>query len=204
MPGLPLFSRTRFKAARQFWRSHTSSIKPLLAPFVPERSFPSTTGGASTRPGESAASPLAPPMRPSFLGFCDMASPRETGVSLFPSFGPSPERTLATTTLLTSRSTKPVPHGPFRRKARSPQVRTSAFTARPPDLRRLALITRALRTRARSPCLASPHIRFLFVGLQLRAPLPSRRLRRSAVCFARRDQLTRGLSPPSRCPCWAH
>ena len=31
---------------------------------------------------------------------------------------------------------------PFRRKARSPRVRTSAFAARPPDLRRLALVTR--------------------------------------------------------------
>ena len=28
---------------------------------------------------------------------------------------------------------------PFRRKARSPRVRTSAFAARPPDLRRLSL-----------------------------------------------------------------
>ena len=56
MPGLPLFSRTRFKAARQFWRSHTSSIKPLLAPVVPERSFPFPAGGASTRAGESVAS----------------------------------------------------------------------------------------------------------------------------------------------------
>lgn len=183
MPGLPLFSRTRFKAARQFWRSHTSYIMPLLAPFVPERSFPFPAGGASTRPGEPVASPLAPPVRPSFLGFCDMASPRETGVSLFPSFGPSPGRTPATMTAADfSLHEACASCRPFRRKARSPQVRTSTFTARPPDLRRLALITRALRTRARSPCLASPHIRFLFVGPQLRAPLPSRRPRGSTLC----------------------
>src|SRR5204863_7975491 len=29
-------------------------------------------------------------------------------------------------------------------------------------------------------------------------------VRRSAVRFVRRDQLTRGLSPPSQCPCRAH
>src|SRR5690606_34679725 len=51
--------------------------------------------------------------------------------------------------------------------ARSPQVRTHSFTAQPPDLRHLALITRASRFCARSPCLATPFIRFLFIGSQL-------------------------------------
>src|SRR5450759_4666523 len=37
--------------------------------------------------------------------------------------------------------------------------------------------------------------RFLHAGLTER---------RSAVCFARCDQLAGGLPPPSRCPCWAH
>src|SRR5215475_12169722 len=70
------------------------------------------------------------------------------------------------------------------------------------DLRRLALVTRASRPLARSPCSAPPRIRFLFVGPQLRFPLPSRRPHgRSAVRFARCDQLTGGLPPPSRCPC---
>jgi len=36
--------------------------------------------------------------------------------------------------------------------ARSPQVRTHAFTAQPPDLRHLASITRASRFHTRSPC----------------------------------------------------
>src|SRR3546814_18922250 len=56
---------------------------------------------------------------------------------------------------------------PFRIEARSPQVRTYSFAAQPPDLRRFALITRALRLRARSPCSAAPSIRFLFIGSQL-------------------------------------
>src|SRR6185312_10614506 len=60
------------------------------------------------------------------------------------------------------------PRRPFRRKARSPRVRTLTFAARPPDLRRLASVTRASRLRARSPCSAPPSIRFLFVGPQLR------------------------------------
>ena len=38
------------------------------------------------------------------------------------------------------------------------------FIARLPHLRRLALVTRALRFCARSPCLATPSMRFLFVG----------------------------------------
>src|SRR5690606_40816586 len=48
-----------------------------------------------------------------------------------------------------------------------PQVRTHSFTAQPPDIRRFALITRASRFLARSPCLAAPRIRFLFIGSQL-------------------------------------
>src|SRR5207237_5186655 len=82
------------------------------------------------------------------------------------------------------------PHGhrrPFRRKARSPRVRTLAFAARPPDLRRLALVTRASRLRARSPCSAPPSIRFLFVGPQLRSPLPSRRPRGPTLCGSLRS-----------------
>jgi len=53
---------------------------------------------------------------------------------------------------------------PFRHKARSPQVRTMAFPAQPPDLRRFASVVRASRSSARSPCSAAPPIRFLFVG----------------------------------------
>ena len=79
------------------------------------------------------------------------------------SFGPSPALRLLRP-LLTSRSV--FPRRPFRHKARSPQVRTHTFIAQPPDLRRLALITRASRLLARSPCSAAPSIRFLFIGSQ--------------------------------------
>lgn len=56
---------------------------------------------------------------------------------------------------------------PFRHKARSPQVRTHTFIAQPPHLRHLALVTRALWFHAHSPCLATPSIRFLFIGSRL-------------------------------------
>ncbi|SDJ38516.1 hypothetical protein SAMN04487867_13834, partial [Vreelandella titanicae] len=64
--------------------------------------------------------------------------------------------------LLTSRSVGS--RCPFRHKARSPRVRTHSFTAQPPDIRYVALATRASRLLARSPCLAAPPIRFLFIG----------------------------------------
>ena len=52
----------------------------------------------------------------------------------------------------------------FTHKARSPQVRTHTFTAQPPHLRHLALVTKASRFLARSPCLVAPSMRFLFIG----------------------------------------
>src|SRR5664280_2094219 len=104
-----------------------------------------------------------------------------------PSFGPSPLLRLIRP-LLTSRSAGLLDHRhPFRRKARSPQVRTSAFAARPPDLRRLALVTRASRLHARLPCSALPLIRFLFVGPQFRSPLPSRRPHGTTLCGSLRS-----------------
>ncbi len=63
--------------------------------------------------------------------------------------------------LLTSRSA--TRRRPFSHKARSPQVRTHTFTAQSPDLRHFALITRASRSFAHSPCSAAPSIRFLFI-----------------------------------------
>ena len=71
---------------------------------------------------------------------------------------------------------------PFRHKARSPRVRALAFTARSPDLRRLALAIGVSRCFARSPRSASPHIRFLFVDPRLRFPLPSRRAHAPTLC----------------------
>ena len=184
MPGLPAFRRTRFNAARRFRRSHAFSIRSL----VPRRSSPRPAGDVSTRKrgpcGFTAPTvcALGPPS-----DFCGMASPRCMGVSPSPSFGPSPLLRLIRP-LLTSRSAGLLDHRhPFRRKARSPQVRTSAFAARPPDLRRLALVTRASRLRARLPCSAPPLIRFLFVGPQFRSPLPSRRPHGTTLCGSLRS-----------------
>ena len=73
--------------------------------------------------------------------------------------------------LLTSRSA--LRRRPFRREARSPQVRPSAFAARPPDLRRTPLVARASRSLARSPWGTSPCIRFLCVSPRFRSPLLS-------------------------------
>ena len=95
--------------------------------------------------------------------------------------------------LLTSRSV--FPRRPFRHEARSPRVRTHSFTAQPPDLRHLALTTRALRLLARSPCSAAPHIRFLFIGsrftLYASSPrsvaLPQLRFASFAVASLRED-----------------
>src|SRR5690606_8803117 len=53
---------------------------------------------------------------------------------------------------------------PFGHKARSPQVRPHTFIAQPPHLRRFALVTRASRSMALSPCLATPSMQFLFIG----------------------------------------
>ena len=179
MPGLPAFCRTRFSAARRFRRSHALSIRSP----VPGRSSPLPTVGASTRKRDPCGF-TAPVVCALGLGpdFCGMASPRCVGVSPSPSFGPSPLLRLIRP-LLTSRPDDLLDHRhPFRRKARSPQVRTSAFAARPPDLRRLALVTLASRLHARSPCSAPPLIRFLFVGPQLRSPLPSRRPHGTTLC----------------------
>ena len=96
---------------------------------------------------------------------------------------------------------------PFRHKARSPRIRTAAFVAQPPDLRRFPLVARASRSLARSPWSTAPRIRFLFVGSRLRYPasfsavLTARRL---AVHFGPCDQVPGGLPPPDYHPCRAY
>ncbi len=114
------------------------------------------------------APPPRPPGLPRLLTH-DLAALHVFSHSL--SFGPSSfglcligHRLELLRPLLTSRSSMRC--RPFRHKARSPQVRTHSFIAQPPDLRHFALITRASRFLARSPCLAAPSIRFLFIGSQ--------------------------------------
>ena len=71
---------------------------------------------------------------------------------------------VATTTASADSSHHCCQRRPFRREARSPQVRASTFDARPADLRRRALATRASRSFVRSPRSTPPLICFLFIG----------------------------------------
>ena len=110
--------------------------------------------------------------------------------------------------LLTSRSASSFDgRRPFRHEARSPQVRASAFPAPSPDLRRRALVARASRSFARSPCSTPPRIRFLFVDTRFRSPLlsappsPTVALR---LAWGRCDQLPRRTCISKPCSCWAH
>jgi hypothetical protein len=83
----------------------------------------------------------------------------------------------------------------FNHQARSPQVRTLSVTAPPPNLRHLALITRASRFHARSPCSATPSIRSLSIGSQfmlhasfpLSVSLVQLRFASFVVIYLRRD-----------------
>lgn len=90
-----------------------------------------------------------------------ISSTRRLTLLLVRPFAPKKNWTLLRP-LLTSHSVRS--RCPFRHKARSPRVRTHSFTAQPPDIRYVALATRASRLLARSPCSAAPPIRFLFIG----------------------------------------
>jgi hypothetical protein len=99
------------------------------------------------------------------------------------------------------------PRRSFRRKARPPRVSASAFAARPPDIRRLSLghesfavigpLAPARLSLVSGSCSSARSFAPRFLHASLAA-------RRSAVRFARCDQLTRGLPPPNQCPCRAH
>jgi hypothetical protein len=96
------------------------------------------------------------------LGFWDFSPSRDMIDSLSVPFGPSSTRdgtksTSSATTASADSSLRRRRRRPFRREGRSPRVRTRSFTARAPDLRRRALVTRASRFFARSPCSAPPH-----------------------------------------------
>ena len=201
MPGLPAFCRTRFNAARRFRRSHALSIRSP----VPGRSSPLPTVGASTRKRDPCGF-TAPVVCALGLGpdFCGMASPRCVGVSPSPSFGPSPLLRLIRP-LLTSRPDDLLDHRhPFRRKARSPQVRTSAVPARAPDLRDISLVAKSF-TISCSLALIYPAFYPISVrrptGLATRFFQQLSRDHHLAVRSGRCDQLPRGLPPPSRCSC---
>ena len=80
------------------------------------------------------------------------------------------------------------PRRPFSHKVRSPQVRTRSFPAQSPHLRRLALTTRASRSLARSPCSASPSMRFVFLDSRFRSTLPPHARSPSRSCASLRSR----------------
>ena len=96
---------------------------------------------------------------------------------------------------------------PFRREARSPQVRTRSFTAQPPDLRRLSLDHKSFAVslparpaRHRLISGSCPSAR----GFAPRFLPTLGRPHAVALRFVRCGQLTGGLPPPRSRPCWAH
>ena len=132
MPGPPLFFLTRFRAAFRFGRVSASSIS--LLPGCP---LPRSAVEASTLRPSLEASPRLMNGSSSCPGFCGLAPSRFKRASPSFTFGPSLPRAAVSWPLLTPRSGRLPGRRPFRRKARSPQVRTRPFAARPPDLRRL-------------------------------------------------------------------
>ena len=109
MPGLPLFFFTRRSAASTFLRSTTRAMRS--SPSLPERSLPSA-GRDVPAVSETHARFALLAVRP-FTPSKALLAPR------FVRIGNA--------------------RRPFRRRARSPQVRTLSFSARAPGLRRLSL-----------------------------------------------------------------
>jgi len=96
---------------------------------------------------------------------------------------------------------------PFRREARSPQVRTMAFPAQSPDLRHLSLGRESFAVSGPLALLGTASypvsVRRLAGSLH-RFVQRFGRPRHLAVRLDRYDQLSEGLSPPSHRPGWAH
>ena len=96
---------------------------------------------------------------------------------------------------------------PFRREARSPQVRTHSFIAQPPDLRRLSLGHKGFAVSCPLALLDSAFYPVLVHRLAIYDPrfLPTLGHPYAvALHFAHCDQLAGGLAPPGVRPCWAH
>src|SRR5690606_34174988 len=117
----------------------------------------------STLRSSLGASPLPPKGSPSCLGICGMVSLRDRGISPLHRLALHRGSPRLLRPLLTPRSAL-TERPPFKGEARSPRVRTMTFVARPPDLHRFPLATRASRYVARSPWSAVPPIRFLSIG----------------------------------------
>ena len=96
---------------------------------------------------------------------------------------------------------------PFRREARSPQVRTHTFIAQPPHLRRPSLGHKSFVVSCPLPLLGNAFYAVLVHRLTIYAPhfLPTLGRPYAVVLhFAHCDQLAAGLSPAGVRPCWAH
>ncbi len=165
-----MFFLTRFSAAFRFGRDKTLSIRS--EPSLPGCSLPLAAVGASALRLPLGASPLPMNGSSSCLAICGVAPSRLERASPSFTFGPLLPASPAATTTSADSSLRCPQRRPFRREARSPQVRASTFAARPPDLRLGALAIEASRYVARSPRPPAPCIRFLFVGPRLRSPLP--------------------------------
>ena len=176
MPGLPWFCCTRFNAACTLPRSTTCLHAGGRSPSVRLRSPPARFAAPLGPRGFTPASERELQLLPGHLAPGVFEA---HGRLALPSVRPF-ARSRLLWPRLTSRSAPR--RRPFRRKARSPQVRPSAFPARPPDLRRLALGRGASRSLARSPWSTPPRIRFLFVGPRVRSPLPSAPPSRATPC----------------------
>ena len=125
---------------------------------------------------------------------------------------PHRPRLLLLRLLLTSRSGKTVAlllrrNFVFRRKARSPQVRTHSFITQPPHLRRLIFDQKSFAVFGPLALIGNAFYVVLVHRLMIYAPrfLPTPgRPRAVALRFARLGQLAAGLAPAGVRPCWAH
>jgi len=107
--------------------------------------------------------------------------------------------------LLTSRSA--FRRRPFRREARPPQVRPSAFAAPPPDLRRLPFGRKSFAVMR--PLALGDVASYPVPVRQPAVPLPASfstdlAVGHLAVRSGPCDQVPGGLAPPCRVSCWAH
>ena len=157
--------------------------------YVPERSFPLPAGRRFLAPRcLRGFTPYLLCARTLIRTSVTWRPSRLAGVSLSPSFGPSPPPPkLRRATTTSADFSLRLPSSPFQAQGEiSPGKNidlhrtTAGFTSPCLGHNSFAVI-------ARSPCSAPPPIRFLFIGPRLRSPLPSRRPRRPTLCGSLRS-----------------
>ena len=169
--GTALVLCTRFNAARRFRRSTRRSIRPLASWALV------STGQPTALPHAAAALAASPPGRLVRSGlssdFCGMASPRSHGRLALLSVRPFASLARLLWPLLTSRSAGLRPASPFRAQGEISPGKSIGLRCTTAGFTSPRLGHEGFAVSARSPCSAPPRIRFLFVGPQLRSPLPS-------------------------------